>query len=78
MSQLEIIEKKIRSLDDTSLSEVNRLVDSLLKKKTPGGKNDWVYSRQTWAGALKDITDQYTSIELQKKSLDWWTEDVSR
>lgn len=27
--------------------------------------------RQDWAGALSDVRDQYTSLELQKKSLDW-------
>jgi hypothetical protein len=27
--------------------------------------------RQDWAGALRDFRDQYTSLELQKKSLDW-------
>ncbi len=27
--------------------------------------------RQDWAGALKDFRDKYTSLDLQKKSLDW-------
>jgi hypothetical protein len=26
-----------------------------------------------WAGGLKEFKDQFTSLELQKKSLDWWT-----
>ncbi|MCP5048895.1 MAG: hypothetical protein GY940_17120 [bacterium] len=26
---------------------------------------------QNWAGALSDYRDQYTSIELQKKTLEW-------
>jgi hypothetical protein len=26
---------------------------------------------QNWAGALKKHRDQYTSLELQKKALDW-------
>lgn len=25
-----------------------------------------------WAGSLKEFRDQFTSEELQKKSLDWW------
>lgn len=77
MSQIEIIEKKIRELDAESLSEVNQLVDSLLMRKTQT-KSEWVYSRQSWAGALKEFRDEYTSVELQKKSLDWWDEDVPR
>jgi len=28
--------------------------------------------RLDWAGGLKEFRDQYTSLELQKKSLDWW------
>jgi hypothetical protein len=27
--------------------------------------------RQDWAGALKEYRDQYTSLELQKKALEW-------
>jgi len=27
--------------------------------------------RQDWAGALKDYREQYTSLELQKKALQW-------
>ena len=25
-----------------------------------------------WAGGLKELKDQFTSLELQKKSLEWW------
>ena len=27
--------------------------------------------RQDWAGALSDYRNQYTSLELQKKALEW-------
>lgn len=27
--------------------------------------------RQDWAGALSEYRDQYTSLELQKKALEW-------
>ena len=27
--------------------------------------------RQDWAGGLSEFRDQYTSIELQKKALEW-------
>lgn len=27
--------------------------------------------RQAWAGALRGYRDQYTSLELQKKALEW-------
>jgi len=25
-----------------------------------------------WAGGLKEFRNKYTSLDLQKKSLDWW------
>jgi len=27
-----------------------------------------------WAGGLREYKDKYTSVELQKKSLDWWSD----
>ena len=27
--------------------------------------------RQDWAGAMKEYRDQYTALELQKKTLEW-------
>ena len=43
-------------------------VDFLLEKPVrQSGKK----LRQDWAGALKDFRGQYTSMELQKKALEW-------
>ncbi|MBS3948444.1 MAG: DUF2281 domain-containing protein [Dethiobacter sp.] len=28
--------------------------------------------RLTWAGGLQEYRDQFTSLELQKKALEWW------
>jgi hypothetical protein len=28
--------------------------------------------RMTWAGGLREFRDQFTSLELQKKALEWW------
>ena len=28
--------------------------------------------RLTWAGALREFRDRYTSLDLQKKALEWW------
>jgi hypothetical protein len=25
-----------------------------------------------WAGALREFRDKFTSVELQKKALEWW------
>jgi hypothetical protein len=34
------------------------------------------FLRQDWAGALKDLREQYTSLELQKKALEWRDDDL--
>ncbi len=28
--------------------------------------------RLSWKGGFKEFRDQYTSLELQKKALEWW------
>ena len=28
--------------------------------------------RLSWAGGLSEFRDQYTSLDLQKKALEWW------
>ena len=28
----------------------------------------------SWAGGLKEYRDQFTSLELQKKAIEWWSE----
>lgn len=39
----------------------------------PVGKNKKKKTRlsQNWAGAISDYGDKYTSLELQKKALEW-------
>ena len=32
--------------------------------------------RLDWAGALADLKVKYTSVELQHKALEWWSDDV--
>jgi hypothetical protein len=33
------------------------------------------FLRLDWAGGLADLKEQYTSLELQNKALEWWTND---
>jgi hypothetical protein len=62
------IEQKIKMLSPELQHEVEDFIEFLIeKKKVKSGKK----LRQDWAGALRDFRDQYTSLELQKKSLDW-------
>ena len=67
-TQLKPLDKLVRELPPDSQVVVRDFVESLLakQKRKSNGK-----LRQNWAGALSDHREEYTSIELQKKSLDW-------
>ena len=63
--------KKINQLPEQLQLEVEDFVDFLAKKHTPGKKKKL---QLKWAGALTEYRDQFTSLELQKKSLTWWND----
>lgn len=61
--------EKIDRLPKQLQREVEDFVDFLVEKRMPA-KNKKL--RMNWAGALAEYRDRFTSLELQKKSLDWW------
>jgi uncharacterized protein with gpF-like domain len=62
------IDERIKNFPPALRKEVEEFVNSLLKtRKKKNGKK----LRQDWAGALRDYRAQYTSLELQKKALEW-------
>ncbi len=66
MRTMRDIESKINQLTPGLIEELDRYLDYLVNKRVirkPGKL------RQDWAGGLKDI--KMSSIELQKKALDW-------
>jgi len=62
------LEKKISILPPKLQQEVEDFVEFLIEKKMkrPKGKPKF-----NWAGALKELRDQYTSVELQHKISEW-------
>ena len=62
------LEEKIRALPPELQREVEAFVDGLVKRH-PDDKRR--YLKQDWAGALSHLRDEYTSLELQKKALEW-------
>jgi hypothetical protein len=65
---MRVLDDLIHKLPPEDQNEVIEFVQALLRKrKINSGKK----LSLKWAGALKDYRDQYTSVELQKKSLDW-------
>jgi hypothetical protein len=72
MSSVEKITLQIKKLPPYLLSEVELYIDFLQEKKTTGKKKSKF--KLNWAGALKEFNTQYSSIELQKKALEWRSE----
>ena len=58
----------VQELPPDVQTQVRDFVEFLLAKhrRKPGKK-----LRQDWAGVLRDYRDEYTSLELQQKALDW-------
>lgn len=65
---MKTLEDLIRELPPELRQEVEDFVQFLLEKR---GRRAWRKLRQDWAGALRDYRDQYTSMELQAKALEW-------
>ena len=63
----------VRELPPDLQQEVRDFVEFLLARR--GRKADRKL-RQDWAGALSKYRDQYTSVELQHKALEWRTEEL--
>ncbi|MDC8449103.1 MAG: DUF2281 domain-containing protein [Nitrospira sp.] len=62
------LQEVLEELPPNLQKEVLDFAEFLLEKskKPPEGAPHF-----RWAGALKDLRDQYTSVELQHKASDW-------
>jgi len=65
---MENIADLIKQLPPDLQQEVEDFVEFLTNKRA---RKTGRKLRQDWAGALKEYRDQYTSLELQKKALEW-------
>ena len=64
------VEKMIQDLPPDMRKEAMDFIE-FLHYKYKNNKKDHKFNF-SWVGALKDLRDQYTSVELQHKSLEWW------
>jgi hypothetical protein len=62
------LEEIVRELSPESQTKVRQFVESLLEKTNQPANQKLT---QNWAGALSDCREKYTSLELQKKSIEW-------
>ena len=63
------LEELIVELPPDLRAEVRDFAQFLIEKKAPPKQNKM---RMSWAGSLRQFRDQFTSLELQKKALEWW------
>ncbi|MDX6404873.1 MAG: hypothetical protein QOH70_2328 [Blastocatellia bacterium] len=65
------IEEIINELPPKQQSEVRDFVEFLLAKQRSSPR---MKPRFDWAGALRDMRDEYTSVELQHEITGWRSE----
>ncbi|MBS4026991.1 MAG: DUF2281 domain-containing protein [Ignavibacteriales bacterium] len=68
------LEEKIHFLPMEIQQEIEKLVDSFLKAQPAEQKGTL---KLDWRGALKDLREKYTSVELQHEAQHLWMKNVS-
>ena len=69
MEEARPLEDLVRDLPPEIQEEVKDFVEFLLEKRVRKSQGQL---KLDWRGALRDLRDQYTSVELQHKVLEWW------
>ena len=59
----------INQLPPDLQEEVKHFAEFLLERRAPSQKGEL---KLDWRGALRELRDKYTSVELQHKLLEWW------
>lgn len=79
MATAKALEEIVKELPPEDRQELEEHARSLLEKHAAKAKQSGLQKlKLDWRGGLKDLRDQFTSVELQHKALEWWEEDVSR
>ena len=73
MSTIDDAVKLIRELPDELQVEVADFARFLKESKARPKRTKF---RLDWAGAGCRLKDRFTSVELQHKALDWWSDDI--
>ncbi|MBN1139399.1 MAG: DUF2281 domain-containing protein [Anaerolineae bacterium] len=63
------LEELVRELPPDMRIEVQEFVESLLEKRGHVPKAEL---KLDWRGALRELRDQYTAVELEHQALEWW------
>jgi hypothetical protein len=68
-NQRQPLEEMVKNLPLEIQEEVRDFVEFLLEKRVRKPK---AKLRLDWIGALRDLRDEYTSVDLQHNTLQWW------
>jgi len=63
------LEEVIKNLPPELQQEVQDFAQFLLQTRVQRKQRKL---RLSWAGALREYRDRFTSLELQRKALEWW------
>lgn len=63
------LEELVRELPPDMADEVRDFIEFLLEKRTRVPKAELGLN---WRGVLRDLREQYTSVELEHKANDWF------
>jgi hypothetical protein len=62
------LEDLVQELPNDMRNEVRDFIEFLMAKRN---RHSGKPLRQDWAGALREHRQHYTSLELQRKAMDW-------
>lgn len=67
--QIQPVDTIVQMLPFEIQEQVRDFIEFLLERRVRKPK---VKLRLDWRGALRDLRDQYTAVELEHKALEWW------
>jgi hypothetical protein len=68
-NQKQPLDQMVKDLPPEIQEEVRDFVEFLLEKRI---RKQQAKPKLDWAGALRELRDEYTSVDLQHKALQWW------
>lgn len=66
---MEALKDLVEQLPPDLQQEARDFVEFLLQRRVKKQKGEL---KLDWRGALRDLRDKYTSVDLQHKVLQWW------
>jgi len=67
---MKTLEEKIHSLSPDLKMKVDNFLSDILSVAHKKKSKEKIKFK--WAGGLENLKEKFTSVELQKQSLDWW------